>query len=116
VDEWTVVSDTDGRLEASVRGDIDLANGRQLVAQLETLICGPGQRIEIDLSKVEFMDSSGLAALIEAQHLAVERGSQLILVATSPQVAGLLAITGCVNLFTVAPQVTPPSARATRIS
>jgi anti-anti-sigma factor len=116
VDEWTVVSDADGRVAASVQGDIDLANAPQLIAHLKALICGPGQRIEVDLSGVEFMDSSGLAALIAAQRVAVDRGSPLILVATSPQVERLLEITGCRHLFAVTPADNTPLGESSRFA
>jgi anti-sigma B factor antagonist len=95
------VSKSDGRVSARIDGEIDLANGRKLVRYLKDLIREPGQRVEVDLSGVAFLDSSGLQALIAAHHLAGERGSELILVAPSAVVRRLLRLTGCDAFFTI---------------
>lgn len=76
MDQWTLVSSSDGRVGARIEGDIDLANGRDLVQLLGRLIIEAGQRVEVDLSAVRFMDSSGLVALLNAQRLTAGRGAE----------------------------------------
>src|SRR4029077_12522524 len=86
---------------ARIEGEIDLANGQDLVCFLDRLVIECGQRVEVDLSAVSFMDSSGLQALLTAHQLTAARGSELFLIEPSPQVRRLLELTGCVNIFTV---------------
>ena len=70
---------------------------------MRRLIGEPGQRIELELSGVEFIDSSGLEALLVANRLVADRGGELTLVAPSPRVLRVLELTGCLDAFTVVP-------------
>ncbi len=101
MDLWTLVSSSDGRVGARIEGNIDLANGRDLVEFLDRLVSEAGQRVEVDLSGVAFMDSSGLLALLTAYRLTAQRGAKLLLIEPSSQVRTLLDVTGCVDVFTI---------------
>ena len=57
--------------------------------------------VEVDLSGVDFIDSSGLKALLVVHRQLLERGSSLTLVDPSDSAQRLLDLTGCVQLFTV---------------
>ena len=83
MDRWGLVSNIDGTV-VRIEGDLDLANSRDLGACLSKLIHS-GQRTEIDLSGVEFIDSNGLKALIEAHRRALELDAELVLVAPRGQ-------------------------------
>ena len=101
MDRWSLVASSDGRVGARIDGELDLANGRDLVGFLASLLIEPGQRVEVDLSGVVFIDSCGLQALLNAHRLTEERGAELLLIEPSRQVRRLLELTGCVNIFTV---------------
>jgi anti-sigma B factor antagonist len=101
VDRWALVSNIEG-IVVRIEGDLDLANSRDLGSCLSNLIHA-GQRTEIDLSGVEFIDSNGLKALIEAHRRAVELGAELVLVAPAGPVRRLFELTGCIDIFTVIP-------------
>jgi anti-sigma B factor antagonist len=51
-------------------GEIDLHSSPQLKAQFDAMVAAPNPRILVDLSGVSYMDSSGLAVLIEAMQRA----------------------------------------------
>ena len=99
MDQWTSEPANPGRIK--IQGDLDLASSGDLGRYLGSQLDGPGRRLELDLSGVEFIDSHGLHTLIAAHRDATGRGSQLVLVAPSPAVERLLALSGCADIFTI---------------
>lgn len=78
----------------AVAGELDLASGPELEAELEQ-IAGPHTRLlVIDLSGLEFMDSTGLSIIVRAHQRLGGEGCELGLVRGSPQVQRLLDLTG----------------------
>lgn len=60
--------DPDGRLCVALIGELDLAVADQLSGRLEQLI-SDGTRVRLDLSRLDFIDSSGIRTLVRAaQH------------------------------------------------
>ncbi|MFK7851144.1 MAG: STAS domain-containing protein [Akkermansiaceae bacterium] len=57
--------------------------------------------IDFDCSTLEFVDSSGLGALISMQKLANERGGKLRLLTPSPSVIQLLELTRLHRVFEI---------------
>lgn len=81
--------DHHGRL-LIVRGDVDLATADTLLAQLRLLVgLEPGETA-LDLSRVSFMDSAGLRALIAFDRHIRTNGGRLRLAGASPPVTRLL--------------------------
>lgn len=96
-DSITVVVDDDGVVVA--HGDIDLAGGPVLE---QAIVLREGDDpVTIDLSGVDFIDSSGLRSLLGASRRAHERGQDLVLRSPSAGVTRLLALTGTTELFRV---------------
>lgn len=58
-------------------------------------------RIVLDMSGLEFMDSSGLATLMEAQLRLRQCGGGLILFGLAPQIAEVFSIAQVKGLFTI---------------
>jgi anti-anti-sigma factor len=84
-------------------GDLDLATAPKLAAQLAELAQNEVRHVAVDLSALEFMDSSGLSLFL-AEHERVEMlGGELILFSPRPQVRRLFEVTGLNDLFTVRP-------------
>ena len=77
-----------------VRGEIDAATAPALTADLGRALATGSGPVEVDLSAVTFIDSSGLRALIIARHEAEAVGNTLRIVATSDVVSRLLEVTG----------------------
>jgi anti-anti-sigma factor len=53
----------DGTVRLSVRGELDLGTAGRLAARLEQLQRA-GARVRLDLSRLAFIDSSGIAVLV----------------------------------------------------
>jgi anti-sigma B factor antagonist len=60
-----------------VAGEIDLAGAPEVTRAVEAALA-PGVLIELDLRAVEFMDSSGVAALTRCRRLAEDAGGGLV--------------------------------------
>jgi anti-anti-sigma factor len=68
--------DDDGALRLSLTGELDVLGANQLKARVEELRSA-GVALRLDLSWLEFIDSSGLNALIVAAHAARSKGWRL---------------------------------------
>lgn len=80
-------------------GDIDMASGPLLDAAIQELE-GRGPVI-VDMSDVEFVDSSGLRSLLAASQRARLADRMVTLRGVGPEVARLLEITGTTELFEI---------------
>jgi anti-anti-sigma factor len=61
-----VVSDPDGTPVVKLCGEIDISNANELGAELERIVGTGTRRLVVDMSALEFMDSSGIAMLLHA--------------------------------------------------
>lgn len=75
-------------------GELDIATVGQLQSQLEELIQAGFARIVIDLGRIEFIDSSGLHALLSAHDRAKQEDWQLAIVPGRHAVQRIFEITG----------------------
>jgi anti-sigma B factor antagonist len=57
------------------------------------------RRVLIDLTHLEFMDSAGLALVVDARKAAEAAGHELHLRSGSPQVQRLFTLTGVIDRF-----------------
>jgi anti-sigma B factor antagonist len=85
-----------GCLRAVVAGEIDFANATSLQTRISAACSERGARgLVLDMTEVEFMDSSGLRAILHLQRELVDgRGGGLVLLGPTPQVQGILTLTG----------------------
>lgn len=82
------------RVVLALRGELDLASAPALQAEIEEAAGGGAPRIVLDLTDLEFIDSTGLRIMLAAHENARERGQELVLTQASEQVQRLLRITG----------------------
>jgi anti-sigma B factor antagonist len=83
-------------------GEIDLYTAPRLQAELTGALAAAGPaRIVVDMSAVEFCDSTGMNVLLAAHRLAAERGGELVLAAPRPALRKILEVTGLQSVFTV---------------
>jgi anti-sigma B factor antagonist len=74
-------------------GEIDAHTAPELAARYVELPGGDGD-ITIDMSKVDFMDSSGLRVIIELHQRAEQASRRLVLLTPSQPVARLIEVSG----------------------
>lgn len=91
------------RLIVHVGGEMDIDRAPMLVEALYAAITQPGgaDEIVVDVAELFFCDSSGLNALITAQHAAMEHGRHISLRAPQSQLRRLLDLTGADAIFPV---------------
>jgi anti-sigma B factor antagonist len=84
-----------------VSGDIDMSSAPQLSAHLTQLRDSGTTTIIVDLSKVDFLDSSALGALIGVQKQLKADGGSLKLACSHPKIERLFAITRLTEVIPV---------------
>jgi anti-sigma B factor antagonist len=79
--------------EIQVEGELDLA----VAAELEDALVRAGaecRQILIGLENCDFIDSTGIAAIVQAYNQAKEQGARVAVYAPSDQVLRVLSVTG----------------------
>ncbi len=88
-----------GRHTLLLSGELDLAVAAELEATILGL-CGEGvSAIELDLSQLTFMDSTGLRVMLGARELCAEHGYDFLVTPGSGQVQRLLELTGTIDIL-----------------
>jgi len=90
----------DGYAVVALRGELDLADAVAVAAAL-TAVAAREPAIIVDLAGLEFIDSSGAAALVVGRRQAWRAGGDLVLAAPRRQVARLLVILRLVEAVSV---------------
>jgi anti-sigma B factor antagonist len=81
-------------------GELDVSGAVSIAASLSQ-VAASGRHIIVDLDGLQFIDSSGLAALVRARQHARRAGSDLVLSAPQPQVLRMLTLTRLDEVFDV---------------
>lgn len=82
-------------------GDVDLNCARDFQTHLKKVLEGKPQRVIVDLSKVPYMDSSGVATLVEAMQIARKTASKLVLCGMQDKVRSIFEIARLDRVFTI---------------
>jgi anti-sigma B factor antagonist len=91
------------RVSVALSGDIDYAAVPKITAAtLTALDLAEGRPIEVDLTEVTFMDSSGIGAMLEAQRQCANRGTAFAIIAIPDRIRRLFALTGVDGVLRVA--------------
>jgi anti-sigma B factor antagonist len=85
----------------ALSGTLDLATSPAVRAALVDAAGGGSHDMIIDLTGLEFLDSTGLGALIGAQRRALEQLGRVRLIVAEGAISRLLNITGLVRIFAV---------------
>ena len=90
----------DGQAVVVLRGELDVTEAASVAASL-SVVATSGRDVIVDLGGLEYIDSSGLAALVLARQEARRAGCDLLLAAPQHQVLRMLAITRLIDVFAV---------------
>jgi anti-anti-sigma factor len=82
-------------------GELDLGSVAELDRQLDEIERTGPLRLVIDLSGLRFMDSTGLASIVQAQRRAQASGRELVLRRPTSQVRRLFELTGITGRLTI---------------
>lgn len=86
-----------------ITGDLDHATAPELRQVVDRLTLADGQLLVLDLTGLQFVDSSGITALLAARNLAMEQGGDMALAAVPANTARILRIVGLDRVFTLYP-------------
>ena len=91
----------DGDVRVAVRGEIDIATSDELRSALLALSDQGARQVTVDLSDLDFIDSTGLGALIRVLKHYRELGGDLKLASPTRPVRKVLEITSLDKLFQI---------------
>jgi anti-sigma B factor antagonist len=87
----------------AVRGEIHVSTAPQLSTLLADVLTRGVTSLILDLTEVEFIDSTGLSVLLNVLRRLTQRGGQLVIVCTNPTVLRLFEITRLETTFDIVP-------------
>ena len=90
----------DGHVIVALRGELDIADAVSVAAALAA-VAAREPEIIVDLAGLEFIDSSGVAALARGRKQARHAGGDLRLAAAQQQVLRVLTLTRLIEAFPV---------------
>ena len=107
-------SECGGHVVVALRGELDLAGAAGVAAALAA-VAARQPEIVVDLAGLEFIDSSGVAALARGRKHARHAGGDLLLAAPRQQVLRVLTLTRLIDVFPVHPSVEEAASSAGRL-
>jgi anti-sigma B factor antagonist len=87
----------------AVAGELDVYTAPALRTEIGDRLASGQNRLVIDLTDVEFVDSTGLGILVAGLTASRDAGGDLALVCSRPSLLKLLKITGLDEVFAVHP-------------
>jgi anti-sigma B factor antagonist len=105
--------ESDGHGVVVLRGELDVADAASVAAALAAVAVRE-RTVIVDLAGLEFIDSSGVAALVLARVRARRAGGDLLLASPQDQVLRLLTVTRLAEVFSVHASVDESAASAAR--
>lgn len=88
-----------------LEGEIDLHVSPRVAASLEAMIDRKPERLVVDLSAVSYIDSSGLAVLIEGMQNVEAYGGKLVLAGLQEKVRPIFEMARLDQVFIIFPHV-----------
>jgi anti-sigma B factor antagonist len=109
-------SRSDGYEVLAVEGEIDIATAPRMIAALNEVLTAIESPLVVDLSSVVFMDSTGLALLINARRRMMRRGHGFAIVCPAGPIARVFEIADMVERLRVCPDRETAHLAATRVA
>ena len=93
--------ESNGVAVVRVAGDVDLYSSPELRASLQKAIATAKTGLGVDLSAVPYMDSSGVATLVEGRHSADKKKISYTLISPSSSVMKVLQLSKLDSYFEI---------------
>ena len=107
-------SRTDGYELLTVEGELDIATAPRMLGVLNEAIAEMSAPLVVDLSDVVFMDSTGLALLMNARARVVRQGQGFAIICPNGPIARVFEIADMVGSLRVCPDRATARAAATQ--
>jgi anti-sigma B factor antagonist len=98
---------TDGTAVVEVAGEIHVSTASQFGEHLKGVERDGCQALVLDLTAVEFIDSTGLGVLITSGRRLSRAGGRMAIVCANPTVLRLFEITGTDRTLDIRPELAP---------
>lgn len=95
------VKDSDTSVNIIVNGDIEMMTIKNFKQKLFEIGQNIDKDIEIDLSNVDYIDSSGVGVLISLLKLQKKKGKNLEISKVSPKVLNVLKLSSLSDVFNI---------------
>ena len=89
----------------TLAGEVDLSRSPGLRIRLLQLVARGLDRLVVDLTNVPYMDSSGVATLVEALQHQRRHGAKMVLFGLQPKVRSIFEIARLDTVFTIVDDV-----------
>jgi anti-anti-sigma factor len=109
-------SQSDGFELLTVVGELDIATAPRMIAALNEALADMAFPLVVDLTRVVFMDSTGLALLMNARGRAMRRGQGFAIVCPGGPISRVFEIADMVESLRVCPDRESARQAATRPS
>src|SRR5262245_60328218 len=101
----------EGSLTATIAGEIDISNASDLRRSIDAELAG-ATTVIIDLSPTTFLDSTGIALLVEiASRLRVTRRTLYLVIPPDAPIRRVVSVTGLEDEVSVLPTLSDATAR-----
>jgi len=97
------VQPLDGSVVVRLHGELDMATSPALSRALSSALNGGGTPVVVDLASLTFMDSTGIAVLLNACRLADESGGSFVVRSPSRAVLKAFRLTGVDSILSIEP-------------
>jgi anti-sigma B factor antagonist len=91
----------EGVVICQVSGELDASNARELLDAIDREAAAGATRIVLSLAKLDYIDSSGLGALVKCLKNARSRGGDVKLSGLKPEVKKVLELTRLDRIFDI---------------
>lgn len=105
------VTERGATLVVALDGEVDLSRAPEVRSLLLDCVAR-GRDVLVDLSRVSYIDSSGIASLVEALQMAGRNAVQLALVAVSADALRVFELARLDKVFTIYPDLGTATAAA----
>jgi anti-anti-sigma factor len=97
----TSIEEMDGKIVATLDGELDTAAAIEVEKELQPLFESKGRDIVIECEKLEYIASSGLRILLGILKSAKAAGGKVVLRNMNDDIKNVFQLTGLISLFDV---------------
>ena len=88
-----------GFVVVGVKGEVDMRTSPELRKYLLPMAKGPAPRVAVDLAGVRYIDSSGIATLIECLKNVSHQGGKFLLIGVNDDIYPVFELAHLLNVF-----------------